>query len=66
VGIDTIHDGFFSQEIALWRAIFVGISRQKTRQQARRFRAPFTAKARPKKSPSKADYGFVNRVKYWC
>jgi hypothetical protein len=37
VGVDTIHDGFFSQQAAPPGAVFKGFSRQKTRQQARRF-----------------------------
>jgi hypothetical protein len=60
VGVDTIHDGFFSQETAPGSAALKVNFRSKKRANGREVRAPFTAKSRPEKSPSKADYAFVN------
>jgi len=50
---------FSRKEAAPGGAVYVNF-RSKNAQKGAKFRAPFTAKSRPKKSPSEANYAFVN------
>jgi hypothetical protein len=64
VGVDTLHDGFFSQETAPIDAI-LGNFRSKKRAKGRELQTSFNAKAGRKKSLSMA-YLMVRRpLKYW-
>jgi hypothetical protein len=64
VGIDTIHDGFFSRKRQRQGRDLRNI-RGKKRAKGREVRRPFSAKARLKKSPSVAYSAAWQAFKYW-
>jgi len=63
VGVDTLHDGFFSQETAPTDAI-LGNFRSKKRAKGRELPASFNAKAGRKKSLSMASHAVRPPLKY--